>query len=106
MGRRTSKWGYLKQIINRQFVEFTYKEVADKALKLASALEALGAEPTIESRLFLKLCGMVYHDLAGECWEILSASQFFPTAGADYHQYCIESTVRNKIVIAGKLWMT
>lgn len=41
---------YLKQIINRKFVEFTYADVADQALRLVSALRALGAVPEIELR--------------------------------------------------------
>lgn len=40
---------YLKQIINRQFVEFTYSEVADKALRLVTALKELERNPAIES---------------------------------------------------------
>ncbi len=60
---------YLKQIINRQFVEFTYAEVADKALRLVSALRTLGAEPGDKVALISKLCGMVYlrfsHDARG-----------------------------------------
>lgn len=47
---------YLKQIINRQFVEFTYAEVADQALRLVSALRALGAEPGDKIALISKNC--------------------------------------------------
>lgn len=40
---------YLKQIINREFVEFTYADVADKALRLVSALRALECSLVIKS---------------------------------------------------------
>lgn len=43
---------YLKQIINRQFVEFTYAEVADKSLKLVTALRNLGVQPGEKSHWF------------------------------------------------------
>ncbi|CAH6887359.1 Long-chain-fatty-acid--CoA ligase [Vibrio chagasii] len=93
---------YLKQIINRQFVEFTYKEVADKALKLASALEALGAEPDDRVALISKNCAEWFIcDLAMMLGDFVSVP-IFPTAGADTIQYCIEHS-ESKIVIAGKL---
>lgn len=40
---------YLKQIINRQFVEFTYAQVADQALRLVTALRELGHNRAIAS---------------------------------------------------------
>ena len=93
---------YLKQIINRQFVEFTYKEVADKALKLASALEALGAKPGDRVALVSKNCAEWFIcDLAMMLGDFVSVP-IFPTAGADTIQYCIEHS-ESKIVIAGKL---
>ncbi|MFM2640469.1 AMP-binding protein [Vibrio chagasii] len=93
---------YLKQIINRKFVEFTYKEVADKALKLASALEALGAEPGDRVALISKNCAEWFIcDLAMMLGDFVSVP-IFPTAGADTIQYCIEHS-ESKIVIAGKL---
>ena len=51
---------YLKQIINRQFVEFTYAEVADKALKLVSALQAWYTASRQNSTHIKKLCRVVY----------------------------------------------
>ncbi|MCC4791037.1 AMP-binding protein [Vibrio splendidus] len=93
---------YLKQIINRQFVEFTYKEVADKALKLASALEGLGAQPGDRVALVSKNCAEWFIcDLAMMLGDFVSVP-IFPTAGADTIQYCIEHS-ESKIVIAGKL---
>lgn len=93
---------YLKQIINRQFVEFTYKEVTDKALKLASALEGLGAQPGDRVALVSKNCAEWFIcDLAMMLGDFVSVP-IFPTAGADTIQYCIEHS-ESKIVIAGKL---
>ncbi|MEZ9680932.1 AMP-binding protein [Vibrio splendidus] len=93
---------YLKQIINRQFVEFTYEEVADKALKLASALEGLGAQPGDRVALVSKNCAEWFIcDLAMMLGDFVSVP-IFPTAGADTIQYCIEHS-ESKIVIAGKL---
>ncbi|MDP2501575.1 AMP-dependent synthetase [Vibrio splendidus] len=93
---------YLKQIINRQFVEFTYKEVADKALKLASALEGLRAQPGDRVALVSKNCAEWFIcDLAMMLGDFVSVP-IFPTAGADTIQYCIEHS-ESKIVIAGKL---
>lgn len=45
---------YLKQIINRQFVEFTYAEVADQALKLVSALRGWVFSLAIKSHWYRK----------------------------------------------------
>jgi long-subunit acyl-CoA synthetase (AMP-forming) len=93
---------YLKQIINRQFVEFTYKEVADKALRLVTALEELGAKPGDRVALVSKNCAEWFiTDLAMMLGDFVSVP-IFPTAGADTIAYCIEHS-ESKIVIAGKL---
>ena len=93
---------YLKQIINRQFVEFTYKEVADKALRLVTALEELGANPGDRIALVSKNCAEWFiTDLAMMLGDFVSVP-IFPTAGADTIAYCIEHS-ESKIVIAGKL---
>ncbi|GMM88141.1 AMP-binding protein [Vibrio fortis] len=93
---------YLKQIINRQFVEFTYKEVADKALRLVTALEELGAKPGDRVALVSKNCAEWFiADLAMMLGDFVSVP-IFPTAGADTIAYCIEHS-ESKIVIAGKL---
>lgn len=93
---------YLKQIINRQFVEYTYKEVADKALKLVTALEELGAKPGDRIALVSKNCAEWFiTDLAMMLGDFVSVP-IFPTAGADTIAYCIEHS-ESKIVIAGKL---
>ncbi|WP_198301227.1 AMP-binding protein [Vibrio tarriae] len=93
---------YLKQIINRQFVEFTYAEVADKALRLVSALRALGAEPGDKVALISKNCAEWFIcDLAMMLGDYISVP-IFPTAGSETIYYCLEHS-ESKILIVGKL---
>ncbi|EOX3348133.1 AMP-binding protein [Vibrio cholerae] len=93
---------YLKQIINRQFVEFTYAEVADKALRLVSALRALGAEPGDKVALISKNCAEWFIcDLAMMLGDYISVP-IFPTAGSETIDYCLEHS-ESKILIVGKL---
>ncbi|HAS6160356.1 TPA: AMP-binding protein [Vibrio vulnificus] len=93
---------YLKQIINRQFVEFTYSEVADKALRLVTALKELGAEPGDRIALISKNCAEWFIcDLAMMLGDYVSVP-IFPTAGADTIEYCITHS-ESKILIVGKL---
>jgi long-subunit acyl-CoA synthetase (AMP-forming) len=93
---------YLKQIINRQFVDFTYGDVADKALKLVSALNNLGAKPGDKIALVSKNCAEWFIcDLAFMLGDFISVP-IFPTAGADTIEYCITHS-ESKILIAGKL---
>ncbi|EOB3602492.1 TPA: AMP-dependent synthetase [Vibrio vulnificus] len=93
---------YLKQTINRQFVEFTYSEVADKALRLVTALKELGAEPGDRIALISKNCAEWFIcDLAMMLGDYVSVP-IFPTAGADTIEYCITHS-ESKILIAGKL---
>ncbi|QXC58031.1 AMP-binding protein [Vibrio mimicus] len=93
---------YLKQIINRQFVEFTYAEVADHALRLVSALRALGAVPGDRIALISKNCAEWFIcDLAMMLGDYISVP-IFPTAGSDTIDYCLEHS-ESKILIVGKL---
>lgn len=93
---------YLKQIINRQFVEFTYAEVADQALRLVSALRALGAEPGDKIALISKNCAEWFIcDLALMLGDYVSVP-IFPTAGSETIDYCLEHS-ESKILIVGKL---
>ncbi len=93
---------YLKQIINREFVTYTYSEVADQALKLVTALEKLGAKPGDKIALISKNCAEWFIcDLAFMLGDFISVP-VFPTAGADTIEYCITHSESN-IVIAGKL---
>ncbi|EEY37766.1 long-chain-fatty-acid--CoA ligase [Vibrio mimicus MB451] len=93
---------YLKQIINRQFVEFTYAEVADQALRLVSALRALGAERGDKIALISKNCAEWFIcDLALMLGDYVSVP-IFPTAGSETIDYCLEHS-ESKILIVGKL---
>ncbi|WP_159654181.1 AMP-binding protein [Vibrio atypicus] len=93
---------YLKQIINRQFVEFTYAEVADKALRLVSALKELGLKPRDKVALVSKNCAEWFIcDLAMMLGDFVSVP-IFPTAGADTIEYCINHS-ESKVLIGGKL---
>ncbi|GLT19534.1 AMP-dependent synthetase [Vibrio zhanjiangensis] len=93
---------YLKQIINRQFVEFTYSDVANKALKLVAALQALGLQPGDKIALVSKNCAEWFIcDLAMMMGDFISVP-IFPTAGSDTIEYCITHS-ESKALIGGKL---
>ncbi|WP_045414510.1 AMP-binding protein [Vibrio owensii] len=93
---------YLKQIINRQFVEFTYAEVADQALRLVSALRNLGVQPGDKVALVSKNCAeWLICDLAMMLGDYVSVP-IFPTAGADTIEYCLTHS-ESKALIGGKL---
>ncbi|OIN28189.1 AMP-binding protein [Vibrio barjaei] len=93
---------YLKQIINREFVEFTYADVADKALRLVSALRGLGIQPGEKVALISKNCAEWFIcDLAMMLGDYISVP-IFPTAGADTIEYCLTHS-ESKVLIAGKL---
>ncbi|MDA0129692.1 AMP-binding protein [Vibrio sp. MarTm2] len=93
---------YLKQIINRQFVEYTYAEVADKALRLAAALKEFGLQPGDKVALVSKNCAEWFIcDLAMMLGDFVSVP-IFPTAGADTIEYCVTHS-ESKVLIGGKL---
>lgn len=93
---------YLRQIINRKFVEFTYKDVADQALKLVSALRSLGIEPGDKVALISKNCAEWFiTDLALMLGDYVSVP-IFPTAGAETIEYCLTHS-ESKVLIVGKL---
>ncbi|MCR9941195.1 AMP-binding protein [Vibrio owensii] len=93
---------YLKQIINRQFVKFTYAEVADQALRLVSALRNLGVQPGDKVALVSKNCAEWFIcDLAMMLGDYVSVP-IFPTAGADTIEYCLTHS-ESKALIGGKL---
>ncbi|MDW2102155.1 AMP-binding protein [Vibrio sp. 1580] len=93
---------YLKQIINRQFVEYTFSDVADQALKLVSALRSLGLKPGDKVALVSKNCAEWFIcDLAMMLGDYVSVP-IFPTAGADTIEYCVTHS-ESKAIIGGKL---
>nr|WP_318460108.1 AMP-binding protein [Photobacterium leiognathi] len=93
---------YLRQIINRQFVDYTYAEVADKALRLVSAFRALGIQPGERIALISKNCAEWFiSDLAMMLGNYISVP-IFPTAGADTIEHCVTHS-DSKLIIIGKL---
>ena len=93
---------YLKQIIDRQFVEYSYFDVADQALKLVTALRNLGLEPGDRVALVSKNCAEWFIcDLAMMLGDFISVP-IFPTAGADTIAYCVTHS-ESKALIGGKL---
>lgn len=93
---------YLRQIINRQFVDFTYAEVADKALKLVSALREQGLKPGDRIAIISKNCAEWFiADLALMLGSYISVP-IFPTAGADTIEHCLTHS-ESKAAFIGKL---
>ncbi|WP_260259750.1 AMP-binding protein [Vibrio intestinalis] len=93
---------YLKQIINREFIEYSYAEVADKALSLVTALRGLGLQPGDRIALVSKNCAEWFIcDLAMMLGDYISVP-IFPTAGADTIEYCVTHS-ESKAIIGGKL---
>ncbi|CAH0525028.1 AMP-binding protein [Vibrio hippocampi] len=93
---------YLKQIIDRKFVEYTFGEVAEQALKLVSALQSLGIKPGDKVALVSKNCAQWFIcDLAMMLGDFVSVP-IFPTAGAETIEYCVTHS-ESKVLIAGKL---
>jgi long-subunit acyl-CoA synthetase (AMP-forming) len=93
---------YLKQIINREFVTYTYSQVADMALRFVTALREQGLQPGDRIALVSKNCAEWFiTDLALTLGDFVSVP-IFPTAGADTIEYCITHS-ESKAVIIGKL---
>ncbi|MFC1234501.1 AMP-binding protein [Vibrio sp. F74] len=93
---------YLKQIIDRQFVTYTYSQVAQMALKFVTALREKGLQPGDKIALISKNCAEWFiTDLALMMGDFVSVP-IFPTAGADTIDYCINHS-ESKAAIIGKL---
>ncbi|WP_249199349.1 AMP-binding protein [Photobacterium sp. GJ3] len=93
---------FLRQIINRQFTDFTFAEVADKALRLVSALRALGLQPGDKIGLISKNCAEWYIcDLAMMLGSYVSVP-VFPTAGEETIEHCLTHS-ESKLLFIGKL---
>ncbi|MEC6796218.1 AMP-binding protein [Photobacterium sp. S4TG1] len=93
---------YLKQIINRKFVNYTYASVADKAQRLVTAFQQLGIQPGERIALISKNCAEWFIcDLAMMLGGYVSVP-IFPTAGADTITHCIDHSDAALIII-GKL---
>jgi len=93
---------YLKQIINREFVEYSYADVADKALRLVTGLREKGLQPGDKIALVSKNCAEWFiTDLALMLGDYVSVP-IFPTAGAETIEYCAVHS-ESKAMIVGKL---
>ncbi|WP_299019667.1 AMP-binding protein [uncultured Photobacterium sp.] len=93
---------YLRQIINRQFVDFTYAQVADKALRLVSALRSMGVQPGDRVALMSKNCAEWFiTDLALMLGGYISVP-IFPTAGPETIEHCVTHS-ESKVLLIGKL---
>ncbi|UTV30903.1 AMP-binding protein [Photobacterium atrarenae] len=93
---------YLRQIKNRQFVDFTYAEVLDQALRLVSALRSMGIQPGDRVALISKNCAEWFiTDLALMLGSYVSVP-IFPTAGPDTIEHCISHS-ESKALLIGKL---
>ncbi|MEZ8093820.1 AMP-binding protein [Photobacterium swingsii] len=93
---------YLRQIINRKFVDYSYADVADKALRLVSALRGLGIQPGDRVALASKNCAEWFIcDLAMMLGSYISVP-VFPTAGAETIEHCVTHS-ESKVLLIGKL---
>ncbi len=93
---------YLKQSVNGEFIEWTFAEVADKALRLVTALRELGIQPGERVALISKNCAEWFvTDLALMLGDYVSVP-IFPTAGDDTIDYCLKHS-SSRAVVVGKL---
>ncbi|WP_028022050.1 AMP-binding protein [Enterovibrio calviensis] len=93
---------FLRQIINRQFTDFTYSDVVDQALRMVSALRGMGLEPGDKVGLISKNCAEWFiTDLALMLGSYVSVP-IFPTAGSDTIGHCLDHS-EAKLLFVGKL---
>ncbi len=93
---------YLKQSVNGEFVEWTFSDVADSALRLVSALRSLGLQPGDKVALISKNCAEWFvTDLALMLGDYVSVP-IFPTASDETIDYCLKHSA-SKAIIVGKL---
>jgi long-chain acyl-CoA synthetase len=93
---------FLRQVINREFVDYTFAEVVDKALRLVSALQDLGLNPKDRVALISKNCAEWFiTDLALMLGDFVSVP-IFPTAGLETIEHCLTHS-DSKVLIVGKL---
>ncbi|WP_158174490.1 AMP-binding protein [Grimontia hollisae] len=93
---------FLRQIINRQFNDFTYSDVVDQALRIVSALRDMGLEPGDRVALISKNCAEWFTaDLAMMLGSYISVP-IFPTAGAETISHVIDHS-ESKALFVGKL---
>ncbi|MGF1704552.1 AMP-binding protein [Enterovibrio baiacu] len=93
---------FLRQIINRQFTDFTYSDAVDQALRIVTALRGMGLEPGDKVGLISKNCAEWFiADLAMMLGSYISVP-IFPTAGEDTIGHVLDHS-EAKAVFVGKL---
>ncbi len=93
---------YLKQIIGRQFHNYTFAEVTAKSASLADAFRKLGAEPGDKIAIISKNCAEWFiYDFACMFGHFISVP-IYPTTNKDTISYCLKHS-ESKILLVGKL---
>lgn len=93
---------FLRQIISRQFCDFSYFDVVDQALRIVTALRAQGLEPGDKIALISKNCAQwIIADLAMMLGSYISVP-IFPTASAEGISFILEHS-ESKAIFVGKL---
>lgn len=93
---------YLRQTINREYVDFTWGEVADEARRMVTALRRLGLVAGDKVALLSKNCAQWFiADLAMQMGQYVSVP-IYPTANVDTIEYVLRHS-EAKAIFVGKL---
>ncbi|PJG60205.1 AMP-binding protein [Aeromonas cavernicola] len=93
---------YLRQTIKREYVDFTWGEVADEARRMTAALRHLGLVAGDKVALFSKNCAQWFiADLAMQMGQYISVP-IYPTANVDTIEYVLRHS-EAKAIFVGKL---
>ncbi|MEV3836847.1 AMP-binding protein [Aeromonas dhakensis] len=93
---------YLRQTINREYVDFTWGEVADEARRMVTALRQLGLVAGDKVALLSKNCAQWFiADLAMQMGQYVSVP-IYPTANVDTIEYVLRHS-EAKAIFVGKL---
>jgi len=93
---------YLRQTINREYVDFTWGEVADEARRMVTALRHLGLVAGDKVALLSKNCAQWFiADLAMQMGQYVSVP-IYPTANSDTIEYVLRHS-EAKAIFVGKL---
>ncbi|XEI34446.1 AMP-binding protein [Aeromonas veronii] len=93
---------YLRQTINREYVDFTWGEVADEARRMVTALRHLGLVAGDKVALLSKNCAQWFiADLAMQMGQFVSVP-IYPTANVDTIEYVLRHS-EVKAIFVGKL---
>ncbi|MXV28063.1 AMP-binding protein [Aeromonas veronii] len=93
---------YLRQTINREYVDFTWGEVADEARRMVTALRHFGLVAGDKVALLSKNCAQWFiADLAMQMGQYVSVP-IYPTANVDTIEYVLRHS-EAKAIFVGKL---